>query len=312
MNLNKRIFTITLLGVMVSLVSIAQDADTNKYWTRGGVFNLSISQTGLVNWNAGGENNISGNVLVKYSANYAKDKWKWDNDITVGYGGLVAGDDNWKKTDDRIELNTKVGRKASEKWFYSGFVNFRTQFVEGFKYPDDSTLISDWMAPGYITIGLGAEYVPNKFFSANISPLAGKITIVNDQTLADLGSFGVDAAEYDAVTGDKTKDGARSRFEVGANVSVQFKKEIVKNVTLDTKLNLFSNYLDNPQNIDVNWDLLLTMKVNKWLSASLITNLIYDHDVDIALDRNDDGITDGVGPRTQFKEVVGVGLNLTF
>ena len=93
---------------------------------------------------------------------------------------------------------------------------------------------------------------------------------------------------------------------------MQFKKEIVKNVELDTKLNLFSNYLEEPGNIDVNWDLLLNMKVNEWLSASLICNLIYDHDIDIAVDDNNDGVIEGSGPRTQFKEVLGVGINMKF
>ena len=272
---------------------------------------MSVNQTALINWTAGGENSISANALFKYSANYAKNDWKWDNDITLGYGGIVNGEESWKKTDDRIELNTKVGRKASKAWYYSAFVNFRTQFVDGFDYPDDSTLISTWMAPGYITMGLGAEYVPNEFFNVTVSPVAGKITIVNNEFLADQGAFGVEAAEYDT-NGVRTKEGARYRFEFGGNITAQFKKEIMKNVTLDTKLNLFSNYLEDPQNIDVNWDLMLVMQVNEWLSASITTNLIYDHDIDVPLDRNDDGVTDGVGPRTQFKEVLAVGLNLTF
>ena len=139
-----------------------------------------------------------------------------------------------------------------------------------------------------------------------------KFTFVTNTALANAGAFGVDAAEFDEVTGEKTKGGAAYRFELGGNVSLQFKKEIAKNVELDTKLNLFSNYLEEPGNIDVNWDLMINMKVNEWLSASLICNLIYDHDIDIAVDSDNDGIPEAVGPRTQFKEVLGVGLNMKF
>jgi hypothetical protein len=159
---------------------------------------------------------------------------------------------------------------------------------------------------------LGMDYSPGEVFSANISPLAGKVTIVNDQRLADAGAFGVDEATYDETTGALLTNGKTTRFELGGNVSLQFKKEVVKNVTVDTKLNLFSNYLENPQNIDVNWDFLLNMKVNEWLSASFSANLIYDHDIDVAVDTDGDGVDDAVGPRTQFKQVFGAGLNLAF
>jgi hypothetical protein len=307
----KKLLQVTLFLALAGLAQ-AQDADTNKYWKLGGVFNLSVSQTGLVNWTAGGENSVSGNVLFKYSANYAKNKWIWDNDAVLGYGGLIQGDNDWEKTDDRIELNTKVGREAAKKWYYTAFANFRTQMFDGYKMPNDSDIISTWMAPGYLTMGLGAEWKPDEYFSANISPVSGKVTIVANPTLADLGAYGVDAAEFNETTGAKTKDGSMYRFEFGGNITLQYKREVMKNVTLDTKLNLFSNYLENPQNIDVNWDLMLVMKVNKWLSASVTTNLIYDHDIDVPLDLNDDGVVDEFGPRTQFKEVVGVGLNLTF
>tara|TARA_B100000508_G_scaffold135364_2_gene127096 strand:- start:2906 stop:3835 length:930 start_codon:yes stop_codon:yes gene_type:complete len=308
----KRTLLILVFGLCVATTAIAQsDADTNKAWKFGGIFNLAISQTGMVNWTAGGENTVSGTVLFKYSADYAKDKWIWDNDMVIGYGGLIKGNSPWEKTDDRIEITTKLGKEAKKNWYYTAFINFRTQMLDGYKLPDDSTLISTWMAPGYVTAGIGMEYKPNKFFYVNISPIASKFTIVANQDLADFGAYGVEKAEYDT-NNVRTKAGLQYRYEFGGNITLQFKKEIVKNVELDTKLNFFSNYLENPQNIDVNWDLMLNMKVNKWLSASISTNLIYDHDIDVPLDRDDDGVDDGFGPRTQFKEVIGVGLNMTF
>lgn len=310
--MKKLLFTISI--GLLSIAGIAQDSSAAEEspWTREGLFNLSISQTALINWAAGGQNSYSGNALFKYSANYKKNKWKWNNDLTMSYGGLAQGELPWQKTDDRLEVNSKVSRQAKGPWSYAAFMNFRTQFVDGFKLPDDSNLISTWMAPGYLTFGLGMDYTPNEYFTANISPIAGKFTFVANPDLADAGAFGVEAAEYDSLTGEKTKDGSIYRFELGGNVSLQFKKEIAKNVELDTKLNLFSNYLEEPGNIDVNWDLMLNMKVNEWLSASLICNLIYDHDIDIAVDEDNDGIPEAVGPRTQFKEVLGVGLNMKF
>lgn len=308
--MTKRLLIIGLL--VTGILSVKAQEDTTKYWKLDGIFNLSVNQTGLVNWTAGGENSVSGNVLLKYSADYAKGVWKWDNDFTIGYGGIVTGAEPWKKTDDRIEFESKAGREMTKNWYYSAFLNFRTQMVDGFAYPNDSDLISTWMAPGYITLGLGAEYAPNKFFSANFAAVSSKITVVNNQTLADAGAYGVEGATYDETTGALLTEGNRVRTEIGGNVTLIFKKEIFKNVKLDTKLNLFSNYAENPQNIDVNWDLLLTLKVNEWLAASVTTNLIYDHDIDVPLDSNDDGVFDSFGPRTQFKEVIGVGLNLAF
>jgi len=307
-------FAFTLNAQDQTAPAVETTDEESSPWTREGLFNISISQTALINWAAGGQNSYSGNALLKYSVNYKKGLWKWKNDVVVSYGGLAQGDIPWQKTDDRLELNSKVSRNSAEEsdWAYSAFMNFRTQFMDGLKLPNDSNIISTWMAPGYLTFGVGMDYSPNEFFSANISPVAGKFTFVSNTNLANAGAFGVTAAVYDEVTGEKISDGEAYRFELGGNISMQFKKEIVKNVELDTKLNLFSNYLEEPGNIDVNWDLLLNMKVNEWLSASLICNLIYDHDIDIALDDNNDGVIEGSGPRTQFKEVLGVGINMKF
>ncbi|UTW63846.1 DUF3078 domain-containing protein [bacterium SCSIO 12741] len=290
--------------------SSAAPSDTS-YWKKGGTFSLNIAQTSLVNWAAGGENSVAANGLFKVFANYKKGKYNWENDLLVGYGGILSGEDPWNKTDDRIEFNSKGGREAAKKWYYSAFINFRTQMFDGYALPNDSDLISTFMAPGYLTMGLGMDYKPDDHFSANISPVAGKITFVGNQDLANFGAFGVEAATYDT-NGRIITEGENIRYEFGGNLSLRYVNTIAKNIDLDTKINFFSNYLDRPGNIDVNWDLLLKMKVNKWLSASLTTSLIYDHDIDIPIDTTGDGKEDSVGPRTQFKEVLGVGLSLSF
>ncbi|HET6993027.1 MAG TPA: DUF481 domain-containing protein, partial [Bacteroidia bacterium] len=158
---------------------------------------------------------------------------------------------------------------------------------------------------------IGLDYKPNDKFSFFTAPLTGKTTFVLNQQLADAGAFGVTKAEYDTA-GNKIKDGAHIRNEFGGYVRVQYKSDIMKNVTLKARCEFFTNYLKNPQNIDVNAEVLLTMKVNKYISASLNMQGIYDDDVKIAIDKNHDGIIDAIGPRFQFRQVLGVGFSAKF
>jgi hypothetical protein len=217
----------------------------------------------------------------------------------MGYGLLKQNGEDVVKTHDKFDFISKFGVKQTEKIYISTLFNFKTQFAPGYNYPNTTDVISKFLAPGYLTLSLGLDYKPNKLFSFVISPLTGKMTIINDDALSAAGSFGVDAGE-------------RLRYEVGSFVKMELKTELMKNVGLQTKIDLFSNYLHNPQNIDVNWDLLINMKINDYLSANLITNLIYDDDVKINVDKNNDGIVEARGARIQFKEMFGLGLSLKF
>ena len=271
-------------------------------WKTGARTNLRFSQVSLTNWAAGGENSVSGNFSGNIFANYKNGSSKWENSLDVGYGLMKQGEDAWIKTDDQLELVSKYGQKAfmnNENWYYSAMFSFKTQFDKGYDYPNDSVMISNFMAPGYLMFAMGLDYNPNDEFSMSFSPVTGKTTIVNDQTLADQGSYGVDPGE-------------KIRYEFGGFVKFMYKKEIWENVEVASKLGLFSNYFNNPQNIDVNWDFALNMKVNEFLSASLTTQLLYDDDIDIKVDSNDDGTIDAEGPRIQFKEVLGIGLTFSF
>ncbi len=272
--------------------------DTAEGWKTGGMIMLNFGQTSLTNWAAGGENTVSGNSLFNFFANYHKGTFTWDNTIDLGYGILKQGSQN-RKSDDKIDFSTKFGKMASKNWYYSGLLDFRSQFSAGYNYPNDSVKISNFFAPAYIVTALGMDYKPNKTFTAFIAPITGKITIVADQDLADAGAFGVDKAEF--VNGVKTKDGKNFRQEFGGYVRVGYQNDIMTNVNLSTKLDLFSNYLKNPQNIDVNWQVLVSMKVNKYISATLSTQLIYDDDTEI----------EG-SPKVQFKEILGVGFSYKF
>lgn len=289
-----------------------QTSDTTDGWKRGGTIAINLTQVSLTNWVAGGQNFISANGLLSLFANYKKGKSIWENYLDIGYGTTKQGKNaNWWKTDDKIDFTSKYGQKAFSNWYYAGLLNFKTQMTAGYNYPDDSTKISDLFAPGYLLGAIGLDYKPSDNFTVFIAPVSAKITFVNDQTLANAGAFGVEPAIYDTVENLLTS-GKNIRSEFGGYIRLFYKKDMMENIGLQTKLDLFSNYLENPQNIDVSWEVLISMKVNKYISATLSTHLLYDHDIDIAVDTNNDGITDKVGPRTQFKEMLGVGFSYKF
>ncbi len=285
--------------------------DTIKGWKSGGVFSLNFTQVSLTNWSAGGNNSISLNSLANLFANYKRGNSTWDNTLDMAYGLMKQGKLGLQKTDDKVELMSKYGQKAYKNWYYAALVNFKSQMAPGYNYPDDSTQISNFFAPGYVLGAIGMDYKPNDNFNVFISPLTMRMTVVNDQKLADAGAFGVDAAVYD----DNFKlvtHGKKSRAEYGGYLRSLWKVDVMKNIKLVSKLDLFSNYADHPERVDVNWELLIALQVNKFVSATISTQLVYDHDIQIAVDDNNDGIIDSVGPRAQFKEVLGVGLTYKF
>jgi hypothetical protein len=287
---------------LAEAVGLEQDS----IWDFGGTLGLNFNQSYFSNWAAGGQNSISVTGLVSLFGNYKKDRHSWTNTLDLAYGMIAQDNNNPIKTDDRIDFTSKYGYEAGEgsAWYYSGLFNFRTQFAEGFTIEDGIEVgrpISDFLAPAFSIIAVGADYKPNKKFSAFLSPVTSKLTIVTIDRLAP--EFGVD-------------EGENVRVEVGAFVKVSYKDDIFENVNLDTRIDLFSNYVENPQNVDVNWETLITMKVNSWLSATLTTQLIYDDDIiigaeDPVLDEAGNVVTPGSkgGPRTQFREVFALGLS---
>lgn len=291
---------VLLIICVVPLMLKAQDSDTT-YWKIGGVTSLAFSQVSLTNWAAGGNNSVAFNSYFNMFANYAKDRSIWENNLELGYGLIKQADEDFQKSDDKINLTTKYGRSLTptgKKLYWSMSFNLRTQFANGFAQADNNTPISKFMAPGYMVVAAGLDYKPSKFFSMTYAPVTGKITVVNDDVLSAAGAFGVDP-------------GSNSRSELGSYLTMQFKKDIMENVNFSSNIQLFSNYANNPENIDVNWENALLMKINKYLSASLINQLIYDEDIDITtFDENGD--VDEVGPRIQFKNIFGVGLTYTF
>ncbi len=299
---------ITIILMLAAIFTFAQN-DTTK-WDVGGDVGINFSQVSFTNWSQGGQNSISGLGFLHLHANMKKGKWSWDNYGNFEYGLIQQADEVVKKSDDLLELGTKVGHKASEFWYYTASASIKTQFSKGYDYNKSTDIyISNFMAPAYVYVGIGMDYKPNDNFSLYLSPLTMKEIIVNDDTLAYYGAFGVQKEEV-------ADDGSlihyeKTRVEMGAYLKMMYKKEIVKNVNFLTNLELYSNYLENPQNIDVDWKVELIMKVNSFINASIKTHLIYDDDVNIAGKQRADG-TYSFGPKTQFKEAIAVGLIYKF
>ncbi len=284
--------------VLSSLNLSAQEAQDTSYWKKGGMASLAFSQTSLSNWSGGGENAIATNVQLNLFANYLKSKNSWDNTLKLEYGLLQQGSQGTRKSIDQIDFVTKYGRRACEKWYYSALLDFKSQFAKGYNYGDDDgdpdVKVSNFLAPAYILLSVGMDYKPNKNFSAYVSPVTGKMTIVNDSELSDAGAFGVDP-------------GDTFREEFGALAKLNLKKTIAKNVDLASTLDLFTGYSDTFGNVDINWDLMINMKVNKFLTASINTTLVYDDDIQYV---DKEGNNKGV--KIQFKEVFGIGLAYKF
>jgi len=267
--------------------------DTVVGWKTGIVAGLNLAQTALVNWSAGGESSVAFNGLVSTFANYKDTTSEWENTLDIGFGMFQQGEKGkFIKTDDRFDLLSKYGIKAFSKFNYAALLNFKTQFASGYNYPNDSVKISAFLAPAYLIAAIGLNYVPNNYFNAFLAPFTGKLTLVNNDALSAAGAYGVDLGKK-----FKGEFGGYARL---AYTRSDFKGELLKNIALTSKLDVFSNYLKNPQNIVFNWEILIAMKVNKYISVNLNTHLMYDANIKV----------NGEKAKTQFKEILGVGFFL--
>lgn len=306
----KKFILLTLCAGIVS----AGYSQTDTTWTKGGGAILNFNQTSLTNWAAGGESNLSGTLLTNFFANYKLEKTTWDNTLNMNYGVITANNyDEIRKNEDRLELNSKYGQYAfANDFYYSALVNFLTQFAPGYDYltdPTSSIPISKIMSPGYLTGAIGLDWKPDPKFSLFLSPATGKFTFVLDDaisaTIADTvnnkNRYGVDAGE-------------KLRAEFGASMVASLTTPINENANFTSKLVLFNNFTDpvpeHRANIDVDFQNNLNMKLGKYLAATLFLQVLYDHDIAIpTYDENDLQI--GSGPKTQFKEVFGLGFSYT-
>jgi hypothetical protein len=284
-----------------------QPVDSIRGWKKGGVFAVNLAQTSLTNWSAGGQNSFAVSGIFSGFANYKRNKSVWANSLDLGYGLVRQGNTGYRKTDDKFDFLSKYGYEAFKNVFYAALFNFKTQMAPGYNYPDVTNKISDLFSPAYLVIALGMDYKPSNHLSAFIAPLTAKFTFVTDQKLSDAGAFGV-------------TPGKKSLSEFGGYVRAiytknNFKNEFLKNVSFTSKIDLFSDYIKNPQNIVINWETLIALKVNKYISANFNTQLIYDDKILIPSDRNGNGTIEpgeGIRSKIQFKEILGVGLSYNF
>ena len=268
------------------------DNDTIGPWTKKGNASLLFNQSTFDNWLAGGENNISGNIGLNYDINYAKGPWTWDNKFIAAYGLVKTKTSPFtKKTDDKLEINSVLGRQATERWYYSAFLNFKTQFTKGYNYSTDENGVeireeyTDFMSPGYLLVGPGMLYKRDDNFKINLSPATSKVTFVNSAfTLPEEAYFGVE-------------EGKSIRYELGFNASLYYKLDVIANVTFENILNLYSNYLEDPQNVDLDYQLNVVMKINRYLTTNLSFQTIYD---------------DNAFKGFQIRQVFGVAVNYGF
>lgn len=294
---------LSILALTLAIVSFAQD-EQPEGWTHKGSFGINLGQSSYTNWAAGGQSCINGQGLLYYEIRYLKGKFKWDNVLNASLGySFYDFKKKPVKTDDMIEFTSLAGIKATEHLDYSAELAFRSQFAKGYQYDKDSThYVSKFLAPAYITLGVGIDWVPCKYFSLYFSPVTNRLTIVNDDYLASIGAFGVNDLDINDTTIHAKS--SKVRYEFGARAVAKLEWPIAKNIDFNSKLELFSNYLNHPERIDVDWQNMLVLKVNDWLNCNLATHLIYDYDIPFY----DETGAKIVGSKVQFKEVLAIGF----
>lgn len=269
------------------------DTTNAEGWKCKGNFSLLFNQSSFSNWVAGGENNLSGNVGINYDFNYKKKDITWDNKVQASYGLIQSRNAPYeKKTDDRFEFNSVVGKKAFGEWYYSYFLNFRTQFTRGYIYDKDPvtkvefrTPYTNFFSPAYLTTGPGLFWKKSDNLKVNLAPLTSKFTFVDKNfTLPDDKYFGVE-------------QGKSMRYELGFYASGFYKVNLMTNITAENTLNLFSNYLEDPQNVDIDYSLAIVMRINRYLSTNINFQAIYDDNAFAGL---------------QTREIFGLGVNFGF
>jgi len=311
----KTIFSLSCLLLLFTINTKAQDATvkdlkkeaektiakdpkdtTQKKWKTGGIFNLNINQGSLSNWAAGGDKfSFSLNSYLNLYAFYKKNKNSWDNSLDLAYGIVNTTSLGSRKANDRIELTSKYGYALSKKWDAAALFDFRSQFAKGFAYSktaaglDTSSLTSNAFAPAYILLSLGFNYKPVKNLSVFISPLTERWVIVNNDLLAPL--YGLDS-------------GKNVKNELGAFLSANYSAKIGSKFTYNTKLDLFSNYKKNPQNVDIYWTNVLAASITKHINFSFNLDMIYDDDTQ--------NVNPAKGPAPQWLQLMGIGIAYNF
>jgi Protein of unknown function (DUF3078) len=274
---------------------IAKDPNDTipKIWKVGGLFTLNFNQTALSNWSAGGDpSTLSINTFFHGYAFYKKDRNSWDNTLDLAYGDVITTSQGSRKSNDRIDMTSKYGYEFAKSWYASLLFNAHTQFAPGYTFLGDTAkiLTSSTLSPAYLGLSPGVNYMPNDQFSVFFSPASARLVIVTNDSLASVGAFGVDSGKH-------------TTFQFGALASITYSHKFSDNAAYTGRLDLYSNYLKNPQYVYLNWYNMLVVKVAKLVSMSLAVNLIYDHDTQSINSQGVEG-----PPKLQLQEMFGIGL----
>ncbi|UMB59356.1 DUF3078 domain-containing protein [Lutibacter sp. A80] len=287
------LLTLVLIFNISFLFSHEKDSVTiDPSWSKKGKISFMFNQSAFSDWVASGENTLAGNVSINYNFDYVKGKYSWKNNVITSYGLTKSKNTEFtKKTDDKFEFNSLLGINADAYWYYSILFNFQTQFTKGFKYSKDEngkeirTKYTNFFSPATFLIGPGMLWEKNKNFKFNIAPATTKLVLVEKElTLPNEAYYGVE-------------EGESTRLELGFNASGRLKINLMENMTIENLLNLYANYLENPENIDIDYTMNLVMKINGYFTTNLIFQTIYD-----------DNAFEGF----QIREVFGLSFNYGF
>ena len=273
--------------------TIKKEADTSRWnWKTGGLMSFNLAQGSLSNWAAGGDNfSMTINAYFNYFFFYRKGRQSWDNNLDVNLGFVQSTSLGSRKNDDRFDYLSKYGYKMDTlgKWYVSGLFNFRSQFFDGYTFSNNvGDFSSSFLSPAYLILSVGFDYKPKSSISVFISPLTSRSTIISNKVLAAKGIYGVPAGEH-------------SLNEIGAFATVNYNNTIAKNITYKGRMDLFSNYQSQPQNVDVFMTNLFSFKINKYFSATYSLDLIYDDNIRLFG-------PDHTSPGLQTKSLIGIGF----
>ena len=286
----------------------------SAFWERKNRIGIDISEVAFVNWNAGGTNSITSLFNAEFERNYKKGNLVWANRMIARFGVNMQKDTDIRKTDDMLEMYSTIGYRKDtlSNWYSSANISFKTQFADGYSYSnDDKKLLSTFMAPAYLFVGVGTIYSDDvEKLNIYISPLTLKSTFVLNQELANSGGFGVTGGVYDD-DGDLISKGEKSRHELGFLISNTYEKELFKNVYFKNILSLYTDYVNDFGNVDVDWEFVFNLQVNDYIRAVLGSHLKYDNDIKFTETVNDE-VVQVSGAKVQWKQILGVGVVFDF
>ena len=277
-----------VLGFLILLTSLVysqeqqQDTIPAPKWKIHGRVAFIFNQSSFSNWASGGENTVAGNININYDFNYKQGNINWDSRIISGYGLSYLGAQGYRKTNDRLEVNSLLGVKTGNYWFLSFIGNFRTQYANGFDYSKiPKAVVSGFFSPAYLTFGPGMLWKKSDNLSINIAPATARYTFVSNSFS---GQFGV-------------AEGKNAAFSLGFNLSSYYKLQLMENIEMENIITLYSDYLANVRNVDLDYQTNIRFKVNKNIKMHITFHTIID---------------DNASSRIQFRQLFGLGVNYSF